>query len=375
MTKQKAQTTKSDSITDTLYFDARYIRVDHHDGISRFSAGLCDAISKRIDTVAIICDDRQLESLPAGIKSIKITDPTSLLGEALIARKLNQLNAKLVFSPMQTMGTLTRKYKLLLTLHDLIYYAHPAAPPSLQPHIRLGWRLFHSIYWPQRVLLNAADAVVTVSQTTKALIEKHRLTKRQVHVVYNAAAHNDEQHEVAHSRPTGSQKLVYMGSFMDYKNVETLVLAMNKLPDYELHLLSRITDERKAELKSLSSLPNVIFHNGVSDVEYLAHLDDAVALVSASLDEGFGIPVIEAMGRGCPAIISDIEIFREVGGSAARFFEPKSAEQFSSQVLSLESKAEWRKTSKASLDQAKKFNWEASADELLEAIGSLYSEK
>jgi glycosyltransferase involved in cell wall biosynthesis len=166
-----------------------------------------------------------------------------------------------------------------------------------------------------------------------------------------------------------------MGSFMDYKNVETLVLAMNKLPDYELHLLSRITDERKAELESLSCLPNVIFHNGVSDVEYLAHLDDAVALVSASLDEGFGIPVIEAMGRGCPAIISDIEIFREVGGSAARFFEPKSAEQFSSQVLSLESKAEWRKASKASLDQAKKFNWEASADELLEAIGSLYSEK
>lgn len=372
MTKQKRQLLNSGPITDTLYFDARYIRVDHHDGISRFSAGLCDAVSKRIDTVAIICDDRQLESLPAGIKSVKLTDPTSLFGEALVARKLNQLGAKLVFSPMQTMGTLTRKYKLLLTLHDLIYYAHPAAPTGLPAHIRFGWRLFHSIYWPQRVLLNAADAVVTVSETTKALIEKHRLTKREVHVVYNAAAHNDEQHEVAHSRPTGAQKIIYMGSFMDYKNVETLVSGMNMLPTYELHLLSRITEDRRTELESLSKISNVIFHNGVTDIEYLTQLDDAVALVSASLDEGFGIPVIEAMGRGCPAIISDIEIFREVGGTAARFFEPESAEQFAAQVLSLENKTEWRKASKASLEQAKKFNWEASADELLEAIGSLY---
>ena len=163
-----------------------------------------------------------------------------------------------------------------------------------------------------------------------------------------------------------------MGSFMDYKNVETLVSAMNLLPNYELHLLSRITDERRAELSALSEGSNVIFHNGVSEAEYLSHLDDAVALVSASLDEGFGIPVIEAMGRGCPAIVSDIEIFREVGGSAAKFFEPKSPEQFAAQVVSLEPKSEWRKASKQSLEQAKRFNWESSAEGLIEAINSLY---
>lgn len=359
-------------VRETLYFDARYIRVDHHDGISRFSAGLCSAISKRIDTIAIVSDLRQLESLPKGIKHIKLSDPTSLLGEAVLAARLNRLGAKLVFSPMQTMGTILRRYKLLLTLHDLIYYAHPAAPPSMPLLIRVGWRLFHSIYWPQRVLLNAADAVVTVSQTTKALISKHRLTKRPIHVVYNAAAHNDEQHTVAHSRPNGQQKLVYMGSFMDYKNVETLASAMDKLPTYELHLLSRITPERREELARLNSAGNIIFHDGVTDVEYLKHLDGAVALVSASRDEGFGIPVIEAMGRGCPAIISDIEIFREVGGSAAIFFDPESPSDFAKSVLQLESKSAWQTRSRESLKQAQKFNWEASADELIEAINSLY---
>jgi glycosyltransferase involved in cell wall biosynthesis len=97
-----------------------------------------------------------------------------------------------------------------------------------------------------------------------------------------------------------------------------------------------------------------------------------VALVSASLDEGFGIPVIEAMGRGCPAIISDIEIFREVGGSAAIFFDPQSPADFAKSVLQLESKSAWQTRSRESLKQAQKFNWEASADELIEAINSLY---
>ena len=359
-------------IQDTLYFDARYIRVDHHDGISRFSAGLCQEISKKTKTIAIICDERQLDSLPRDIEFIKLNDPTKILAELTIAKKLNKLGAKLVFSPMQTMGTWSRKYKLLLTLHDLIYYAHPTPPPTLPLIIRIGWRIFHSVYWPQRIVLDRADAIVTVSETTKRLIQKNRLTKKQVHVVYNAAAHVYEQMSMAHGRPRSKQKLVYMGSFMDYKNVETLVLAMQRLEGYELHLLSKISDERRIELKNLNPSNNIIFHNGVSEVEYLRELDEAVALVSASRDEGFGIPVIEAMGRGCPAIISDIEIFKEIGGEAASFFDQDSAESFANAVRDIEDPKVWKAKSLKSLEQAKKFNWQASADELLEAIKTLY---
>ena len=322
-------------ISDVLYFDARYIRVDHHDGISRFSAGLCQEISKKIKTVAIICDERQLKSLPAGIEHVKLSDPTSPLSELLIARKLNKLGAKLVFSPMQTMGTWSRKYKLLLTLHDLIYYAHPTPPPALPLAVRVGWRLFHSVYWPQRFVLNRADAVVTVSETTKSLIQEFKLTKKNIHVVYNAAAHTYEQLESAHSRPVGKQKLIYMGSFMDYKNVETLVRAMPLLADYELHLLSKVSDDRRAELSDLVASNNIYFHNGVSESEYLSQLDGSVALVSASRDEGFGIPVIEAMGRGCPAIISDIAIFREIGADAAIYFDQDSPESFAAAVRTI----------------------------------------
>lgn len=355
----------------TLYFDARYIRVDHHDGISRFSAGLFAAISRRIDTVAIISDLRQLDALPKHSRYILLNSPTSFLGELTIARKLNQLGAKLVFSPMQTIGSFGRKFKLVVTLHDLIYYRHPSPPPSLPWAIRAGWRLFHLSYWPQRFLLNQADAVVTVSQTTKELILRHKLTRKPVHVVYNAATSAKQQLNREHEQPKGVGKLIYMGSFMAYKNVETLVLAMNHLHDCELHLLSKIDSKTKERLQLLAPNSKLIFHNGVSDRQYLKLLDGARALVSASRDEGFGIPVIEAMGRGCPVVISDMPIFQEVGGAAALYFNCDSADDFVKSVRTLDNAKNWKKHSRLALQQAQNFNWEKSAEALIAAINSL----
>ena len=87
---------------------------------------------------------------------------------------------------MQTMGSWGRKYPLVLTLHDLIYYEHPAPPGFLPAPVRVLWRLYHKAYWPQRLLLNRADVVATISHTTAALMRKYRLTKRPVRIVGNA---------------------------------------------------------------------------------------------------------------------------------------------------------------------------------------------
>lgn len=350
-----------------LFFDARYIRVDHHDGISRFSAGLLAALNNKTDVTAVISDLRQLERLPQGIKFVKISDPTSPF-EPFAALKLNKLGAKAVFSPMQTMGSFGRRFKLVLTVHDLIYYRHPTPPPSFNLFVKILWRLYHLSYWPQRFLLNRADAVVTVSATTKALIEKHSLTKKPVQVVYNAAD------ELAATIPkqAASKTLVYMGSFMDYKNVEVLIRGMSFLPEYALHLLSRVSPERKRELEALvSPTPRLVFHNGVSDAEYAQILSQATALVSGSRDEGFGIPVIEAMSLGVPAVISNIDIFREIGADAAIYFDQESPESFARAITALDDSKNWTVTSKRSRVQAAKFNWNDSADALLKIIKSL----
>lgn len=348
-----------------IFFDVRYIRPDHHDGISRFSANLFAALSKRVELTAIISDETQLARLPKGTKWVKINAATSAL-EPFAALRLNRHKPDLVFSPMQTIGSLGRKFKLVLTIHDLIYYRHSKPPANLPPMLRLGWRLFHLTYIPERILLAGCNAVVAVSNATLTDIRKNRLTRKPVAVVHNAP----ELRQTAPSNRTIEKTLVYMGAFMPYKNVETLIRGVGLLGDYRLELLSRVTPSRKAELQRLADecRANVVFHDGVSDQRYLELLDSTTALVSASLDEGFGIPVVEALEHGVPVAVSDIEIFREVAGDVGAFFDPKDAQAFASSIREIEAKP----TSAAKLrDQAAKFNWDDSASALLKLIKSL----
>lgn len=346
-----------------LVIDARFTRTDHHDGISRYGASLIEACAKVADVTMLISDERQLKLLP-DVPHVKIGSPLSPL-ELFVARQVNKLGADVVVCPMQTMGSWGRKYGLILTLHDLIYYEHPAPPGFLPAPVRVLWRLYHKAYWPQRVLLNRADVVATISRTTESLMERFRLTRRPVRIVGNAPQPG------AVPRPEGVaplKELVYMGSFMEYKNVETLIRGMASLPEYTLRLMSRVQPERRAQLEAL--IPEgaqVVFHNGVTDEEYEGFLRQCTALVTLSKAEGYGLPLVEAMALGTPVVVADTPIFREVGGQAARYVPAEDPEAFAASIRALEDDGAWQASSRDSLEQAARFSWERSAQELLSA--------
>jgi len=359
--------------------DCRYVRTDHHDGISRYSARITEALARRAaaaghQVTMLISDERQLRLLPDLPWAIG-PSPTGA-GEPWVARRVNRLNADVVFTPMQTMGTLARRrYKLVKTLHDLIYYRHRTPPRELPGFVRVLWRLYHLAWWPQRALLNRADAVATVSTTTKDLIAEHRLTRRPVVVVANAADPAPEGTPLDRPAPDPAdpdgRDLVYMGSFMPYKNVETLAQAMHELPGYRLHLLSRITPDARARLEALAPAGSLVVHDGTSEDEYRALLLRARALVTASRDEGFGLPLVEAMVLGTPIVVSDIPIFREIGGDAALYAPVDDPAAFAAAVHRLEDAGEWRARSAAAVRQAALFDWDRSAAALLELLETL----
>jgi glycosyltransferase involved in cell wall biosynthesis len=192
-----------------------------------------------------------------------------------------------------------------------------------------------------------------------------QLTKRPVRIVGNAPQSGREPRD---PDALPQRNLVYMGSFMPYKNVETVIAGMGSLPEYTLHLLSRISPERRAELELLiPRRANVVFHGGVSEAEYESLLREATALVSLSRSEGYGLPLVEAMSVGTPVIASNIPIFREVGGEGARLVDPDSPDAFTAAVRELELPGMWGEASRAAARQAAKFSWDQSADALLEA--------
>lgn len=354
-----------------IVIDARFTRTDHHDGISRYGASLIAATAKIADVSMLVSDERQLALLP-DVPYTLINSPLSPL-ELFVARKVNALGADVVVCPMQTMGTWGRKYGLILTLHDLIYYEHPTPPGFLPAPVRLLWRLYHKAFWPQRLLLDRADIVATISRTTEALMAKYRLTRRPVRIIANAPQPAQEPRDPA----AGADKtIIYMGSFMPYKNVETMVAGMAGLPGYTLHLLSRITPQRRAELERIVPRgASVVFHNGVTDAEYDGLLRRATALVSLSRAEGYGLPLVEAMAVGTPVIASDIPIFREVGSDAAIYVDPQSPGQFADAVGQLRDDEHWQDLSRRSMARAAEFSWDESARQLVDAAHEVVAKR
>ena len=359
-----------------LFFDARYIELDFHNGISRYSTELAQAIAPMHDDITfIISDERQKKFLPDGAKTIQIHKNTSVK-EPFTSLILNKYHPDVVFTPMQTMGSLGRKFKLILTLHDLIYYHYRSAPRQFNPVIRAGWWLYHASYAPQRFVLNRADCVATVSKTSKQEIESVHLTKRPVIVTYNAPQPLASLLDAPFTLPTAPPThLIYMGSFMEYKNVETLIKGMAFLPGYTLHLLSRVQPRRKQQLETLVPKgATVVFHNGVSDETYAQLLANEALTVSASLDEGFGIPVADSLALGVPAVISDIPAFHEVAGDGAYYFDPKSPERFADAIKAASNLSVYQTLSQKGQEHVHRFNWTTSAGVLLSEVQRLYSQ-
>ena len=354
-----------------ILYDARYVPIDgKFDGIGRFTQGLAYGLSRvpEIDMTLLIYDERQLEQLPKSNHLIVNNFMDVVQERQTLPKILNQQECDAVFSPFFTIGTKGRQYPLVLTIHDMIYFSHRTPPLNLSQVQKLGWRLFHMSYAPARLILNNADAIATVSNTAKNELREAKLTKRKIFVTHNGA----EPKPILESNHAASNSILYNGSFVPYKNVECVVKAMAHLPELTLDLMSRITPDRRRDLEKIARnggfLDRIVFHNGVSDQEYLALLKNTRCLVTASKIEGFGLPVIEAQQQGVPVVCSDIPIFHEIAAHSAHYFDPDSPMALAAQVKKLANQEVSKEYIRRGIKNAKRFTWDNTAIEALKAI-------
>jgi len=218
-----------------------------------------------------------------------------------------------------------------------------------------------------------------VSNETANQVRKAGLYAGEIDVVYNAAA--PEMMQLGQGRPSAftpekAHHIIYMGSFMPYKNVENIVRAAAFLPKhYTVHFLSRIRPAEKERYEAIfrdargsdKLGAQLIFHNGVSDADYI-HLLRHGALISASLTEGYGVPIAEAQALGVPVLCSNIPIFKEVAGNAALYFDPRLPADIAAKIQMLESEMVFKTLASRSIMQSRRFSWGASAKRLFTII-------
>ncbi len=352
-----------------ILFDARWILIENRfDGVSRYSYELAHALAAREDIQVdwLIHDKRQLDKLPAGNYLLANDPATNPLAELFtLAHRINRAGYALVYSPFFVMGSLGKRYRLVLTIHDMIYFTHTTPPQWLPWHTRVGWRLFHLTYWPMRLQLNRAHHVATVSATAREELLDARATKRNITVVSNAVSNTfAESNGHEHWR---SRRIVYMGAVTPYKNAECLIDALLHLPDeYTLALCGKIPPARMPELVEFIAVrgltERVTLHDGTTDEEYKLELSNALCSASASLAEGFGLPIIEAQQRGVPFVAADTPIFHEVGQDSVLYFDPKDPEEFARAVQTLTDKQTSQQLITRGHTNAARYTWSNSAE-------------
>lgn len=113
---------------------------------------------------------------------------------------------------------------------------------------------------------------------------------------------------------------------------------------------------------------DVIFLRGVNDQDLAPLLSGAAALVNSSIEEGFGLPLLEAMSCNVPPIVSNIPAFREVGKDTVTYFNPLDVSDIYEKILNfLMSPINEMKIIEAK-DISKNYTWEKTAQNTLNII-------
>jgi len=110
----------------------------------------------------------------------------------------------------------------------------------------------------------------------------------------------------------------------------------------------------------------LLYIEGASEAELHLAYQSATALISASVAEGFGLPIVEAALHGKPAIASDIPVFREVGGDGAAYFSLEHPRLLADAILSFCDLPDAERRAMAA--RIKVTTWKESAARLLEII-------
>jgi FkbM family methyltransferase len=180
--------------------------------------------------------------------------------------------------------------------------------------------------------------------------------------------------------------IFYIGGFDFRKNVMGLIEAFFLLPitlqkRFQLVIILSVDEAKIADFFSLlrqrwTFSDELILINYVSEDSLIALYNSCSLFVFASLHEGFGLPIIEAMACGAPTICSNISSMPEAIGCQEALFDPKTPQAIANKIAAtLSNKNFLRFLKQHGQKQAKKFTWENSAKKALAAFEDLYMTK
>jgi glycosyltransferase involved in cell wall biosynthesis len=243
----------------------------------------------------------------------------------------------------------------IVTLHDLTHLKY--------------YDRFRMLYYNYvlRPLFKRCIAIICVSEYTKnEFASWSKIDPSKVHVVYNSIDRRFKGNEIAED--LGFKYVFYAGNHRPYKNLERLVraFARSSLPGRGIRLV--LTGNQNPELSAIANALGVgnyiCFSGWVANSRLPGLYRGALALVYVSLNEGFGIPLLEAMASDVPIVTSNTSAMAEIASDAAILIDPFSLEEITAALDRITSDEMLRShLVDRGRERLKQFDWDKSAAE------------
>jgi glycosyltransferase involved in cell wall biosynthesis len=246
-------------------------------------------------------------------------------------------NADYVICPDYIAPYFTFNAKRVTVLHDSLFW---------------DYKKNYSFLWNKYFIslinlgVNSRTQIITTSNYSKKNLIKILGSDKSISYVYQSF----NFHKTSSSNYiTPKNYLLHIGSFEKRKDLITLVKAFKIVDDPNLKLVLAGAQIINGNSEVLDAIKKFIVQNKFEDKVILAGYvskDEASTLyknariyVFPSLDEGFGIPILEALSFSVPVICSDIDVFKEIGGEYVEYFKVGDSNSLSNKISSiLESK-------------------------------------
>lgn len=256
------------------------------------------------------------ESLARGWPVHEIDAPYHVAEQFLFGLQGKSFNPKGIHYFSVAPGLLRPKVPFTITLYDMSAWRFPE-------FMSRGMRYLYKPFIEFVVRSPLLRGVLTISQFSKEEIHQVLgIERRKIFVVYppEPAVFLDSSQPL--DVGASERYFLHVGTIEPRKNVGLVIDAFREsdLNDVKLYLVGRLGWSR------LPGLPNNVHYLGSVDDRSLGYLyRNAMAVVSASYYEGFGLPPAEALAAGGVAFLNDIPVYRELYGESvnAWFFRSK----------------------------------------------------
>jgi glycosyltransferase involved in cell wall biosynthesis len=219
-----------------------------------------------------------------------------------------------------------------LVIHMKTMHAF-TAPEALPP----AARLYRRMSYPRSA--RVADAIIINSESLRSEIEKYlEVDPAKLKLIHEAVDHDlFKPGDAAQARALVARHgitkpfVLFVSSLWPYKNCEGLLrawaLGRAEFGGRQLAIVGGGTDEKYvASLRALAAelgiASDVVFVGKVPLEETVNFYRAADVFVYPSLNETFGLPILEAMASGCPVVTSDVSAMPETAGGAAILSDP-----------------------------------------------------